>query len=173
MYFYLCDAYLLPKVSALSSPTPSPAAAVFGPQVQVGQWWWVGAWPCGGPGTGTADGAASVVIANHGAQNGGRPALGTCTATNFGCPDGNVGSPMASVKGLFGEGGVTWCGEAMDRAGAASWMPAGLWLQCRFGGDGPALPVWVVVSARGSVGVELVVADVWVSFSSSAAPTAG
>lgn len=42
-----------------------------------------------------------------------------------------------------------------------------------FGGDGLALPVWAALSACGSVGVGLVVADVWVSLSSSAAATPG
>lgn len=148
------------------------AAAVFGPRVQVGQWQQVGARLRGGPGMGTAEGAASVPMANHGVRNGGRPAPGTRTAVKRGCPDGSVGCPTAGVKRLFGAGGVSRRGEAMDGAGAASWMPAGLWLQCRFGGVGPALPIWAVVSARGPVGVELVVADVRVSFS-SAAPAAG
>ena len=145
---------------------------MFGPQVQVGHWWWVGAWPCGGPGMGMAEAAASMASTNNGAQNGGRPAPGTCTAAKFACPDGSAGSPMAGVKGLFGAGGVTRRGEAVAGAGAASWMPAAPWLRCRFGGDGPALPIWAAASARGSAGVELVAADVWVSFSSSA-PTAG
>lgn len=114
-----------------------------------------------------------MTIANHGAQNGGRPAPGTCLAAKCVCPDGSGGSPTAGVRGLLGAGGVTRCGEAVDGAGAASWMPAGLWLQCRFGGGGAAPPVRAVVSARGSVGVELGLAAVWVSFSSTAAPTAG
>lgn len=135
-YFYLYDAYLLPEVllflvEPLLRSNPIAGSCGFDPQVKAGQWWWAGAWPCGGLGMGMAEVTGSKAVSNPGMQNGGRPALGTCTAAKCGCPDGSVGSPMAGVvKGLFGAGG----GEAVDGAGAACWMPLGLWLQCCFGG---------------------------------------
>lgn len=75
-------------------------------------------------------------VESHGSPQGSRLAQGACIAAKWGCPNGKVGSPSPGVKGLFGTGGITRCGEVADGAEAASGTPAGEWLRCCGGRDG-------------------------------------
>ena len=134
-------------------------------------------------------------IESHGSQQGSRLAQGACRAAKCRCPKGKAGSPSPGVKGLFGTGSITWCGEVADGAEAASWTPARVWLRCcgdRDGagglnfslpsdaaqpesvidavcGDVRALPIWVVALVHCLEGVDLLGANVWVSSCGAAA----
>lgn len=55
------------------------------------------------------------------------------------------------------------CGEVSDGAEAASWTPTRVWLLSCGDRDVQALPISGVASARGSVGVEMLGADIRVS----------
>lgn len=75
------------------------------------------------------------------------------------------------------------CGEVSDAAEAAYWTPTTVWLQSCGARDVQALLICVVASARGTVGVEVLGADIWMFscgadakgslFSAEAAPTTG
>ena len=102
-------------------------------------------------------------VESHGSQKGSRLAQGACVAAEYGCPNRKAGSSSPGVKGLFGTGDRTGCGEVSDEAEAASWTPARVWLLSCGDRDVRALPICVVASAHGLVGVEVLGADVWVS----------